>query len=473
MNLEFLKEPRLTFATGEHICPRRGIAAYGVYDAGRKTRRDTINVGAVSTNECLEGLFRWFGYCAAGIDAPSDAKHPNLTLAFPGVGKRGAFGTDLVFGDELSRTIKESELKELLKIENQHERIEATIGLYYQEVKFLAQNRQVDVIVCVIPTNLYDKIAVEEPLVDDGGLDEVVVAAGELNFRRALKARAMHLGKPLQLLRENSLKTNRKDQQADCVKAWNLCTALYYKSGPVVPWRLQRPETHLTTCAVGIVFYRSRDHRTTNTSLAQLFDEIGTGIILRGTPVDLGKDDRIPHLKEQQAYELLKAALTEYRMALKNYPARLVVHKSSYFNNDELGGLKAAGVELGIDSIDFVTVLDSKLRLLRGGNYPPYRGTLFHLEDGRHGLYTRGSVWYYGTYPGKYIPQPVELRIAEAEQSPAFLAEEILGLTKMNWNNTQFDGKYPVTLGCARKVGEILKYLPDHDPAQIRYAYYM
>jgi hypothetical protein len=59
MKLESLKEPRLTFANGEHICPRRGIAAYGVYDRSRKTRRETINVGAVSTNECLEGLSRW------------------------------------------------------------------------------------------------------------------------------------------------------------------------------------------------------------------------------------------------------------------------------------------------------------------------------------------------------------------------------------------------------------------------------
>ena len=29
----------------------------------------------------------------------------------------------------------------------------------------------------------------------------------------------------------------------------------------------------------------------------------------------------------------------------------------------------------------------------------------------------------------------------------------------MNWNNTQFDGKYPITISCARRVGEIMKYL--------------
>jgi hypothetical protein len=36
-----------------------------VYDAGRKTRRDTINVGAIGTSECLEGLSNWLSYFPA------------------------------------------------------------------------------------------------------------------------------------------------------------------------------------------------------------------------------------------------------------------------------------------------------------------------------------------------------------------------------------------------------------------------
>ena len=129
--------------------------------------------------------------------------------------------------------------------------------------------------------------------------------------------------------------------------------------------------------------------------------------------------------------------------------------------------------ELGIDTVDFVTVMDSNLHLFRDGNYPPLRGTAWHLDETRHVLYTRGSVWYYGTYPGMYIPRPIELRIVQSERSPASIAREILGLTKLNWNNTRFDGKFPVTLGCARKVGEIMKYLPGTEVPQTRYAYYM
>lgn len=196
-------------------------------------------------------------------------------------------------------------------------------------------------------------------------------------------------------------------------------------------------------------------------------------MILRGTPVDIDKDDRVPRLTAQQAHDLLTAALKEYRIALMTYPARIVIHKSSNFSDEEIEGLESAASAVRIDSVDFVTVMDSKLRLFRDGNYPPYRGTLAQLDEDRQLLYTRGSVWYYQTYPGLYIPQPIELRSVKCEESPNFIASEILGLTKMNWNNTQFDGKYPVTLGCSRKVGQIMKYLTDADTPQIRYGYYM
>ena len=181
----------------------------------------------------------------------------------------------------------------------------------------------------------------------------------------------------------------------------------------------------------------------------------------------------MPRLSGQQAYDLLSAALYEYRVAVRTFPARVVIHKSSNFSQEEIEGLESAASAVNIDAVDFVTVMDSRLRLFRNGNYPPYRGTWAEFGDNRQLLYTRGSVWYYQTYPGSYVPQPIELRIVKSEESPNFITSEILGLTKMNWNSTQFDGKYPVTLGCSRKVGEIMKYLNDSEVPQIRYGYYM
>lgn len=83
------------------------------------------------------------------------------------------------------------------------------------------------------------------------------------------------------------------------------------------------------------------------------------------------------------------------------------------------------------------------------------------------------SVPYYATYPGMYVPRPLKFQIAHAETSPRKLAEEILALTKLNWNNTQFDGSEPITMRVAHQVGKVLKYVLEGDPVQPRYSFYM
>jgi hypothetical protein len=82
-------------------------------------------------------------------------------------------------------------------------------------------------------------------------------------------------------------------------------------------------------------------------------------------------------------------------------------------------------------------------------------------------------VDFFETYPGMYAPQTLGITLDSVEQAPRFLCREILGLTKMNWNNTQFDGFDPITLRAARQVGKILKYVPIGDKIQPRYSFYM
>jgi hypothetical protein len=88
-------------------------------------------------------------------------------------------------------------------------------------------------------------------------------------------------------------------------------------------------------------------------------------------------------------------------------------------------------------------------------------------------LYLKGSVDFFSGWPGMYVPRPVAFRLWDAEQTARFLAQEISALSKLNWNNTQFDGGLPITLRAARQVGDILKHLGPHDPIQARYGFYM
>jgi hypothetical protein len=488
MRLFSIDEPDLQFAQAPHPCPRAGISRFGVYDSLQQSRRERIHVGAVGNSQGLDKLNNWLGVCAKEIPGKRGAVQPNLFPAFCGFNRASGFKAEFLFSSEITRQITNADLKDIYKIEMWDQRVERAVEHYYREIKFLAQNRTVDVIVCVLPDSLYTKVAVEDEVDNDAGLDkdagegpvpevaedeEEDLTELEVNFRRMLKARTMFLGRPIQIVREHSLGLDVRDQQDDATKAWNFCTALYYKSGQTIPWKMVADKNRPAVCALGVSFYRSRDGETLNTSLAQIFDELGNGLILRGTPVQEDKDDRRPFLTTEQAAELMTRGLAEYRDAVRTMPARVVIHKSSNYRPGELEGFRQAAKVSGVGAIDFVTVMPSRLRLFRGNLYPPCRGTRIELESSVQLLYTRGSVPYYSTYPGKYLPEPLELRIIEAEESPAAISQEVLSLTKMNWNNTQFDGKFPVTIGCSRKVGEILKYLSVQEVPQIRYSFYM
>jgi hypothetical protein len=123
----------------------------------------------------------------------------------------------------------------------------------------------------------------------------------------------------------------------------------------------------------------------------------------------------------------------------------------------EIRGFRAATEEHKIDSSELLTLRRSFTRLFRGKTYPPLRGTFLNLQPGTGILYLRGSVQFFQTYPGMYVPRPLELSVSSSETPLEQLAEEILSLSKLNWNNTQFDGGEPITVRAARRVGDILK----------------
>lgn len=501
MKFNFIDEPQLEFGSGTHICPRAGINEYGVYDTRFSDRRDKLFVGAVGTNDTLEKLGHWLEKCSEFIPGKPDAMQPNLFPAFCGFNLNTGFRSSFIYNSTIQRALKNSEIENILKIKTKNEMIVRTVELYYKQIKFLAQTKTVDVIVCIIPDVLFELISTEKEFALEESLEEVkpieltdeeefldiinqtvdaddsnsVDKELEINFRRALKAKSMHLATPIQLVREISFEPVVKEQQDEATKAWNFCTALYYKANrQTVPWKLVTDINKPAACFIGISFYRSRDKKTYNTSLAQVFDELGNGVIMRGTPVDIDKNDRRPYLSEQQAYDLLKRALEEYIVAMNTVPGRLVLHKSSNFKAEEIQGFTKAVEEMRVQSVDFITIMDSDFRLFRKGIYPPYRGSHIEIDKQTHLLYTRGSVKYYRTQTSLYIPQPLEIRIVKSDESATTICREVLALTKMNWNNTQFDGKYPITLACSRKVGEVMKYLTEKDAdPQISYSFYM
>ncbi|KOS05809.1 hypothetical protein AM493_06970 [Flavobacterium akiainvivens] len=482
MKLRYIEEPSLQFGLGHHICPKSGIYNFNPFDIDQ-VRPEKITIGVVGKSDSVDAVLEWIESCKTHIDGKqSKTPHPDLFLNFCGFNKNIGFKCEINYDDTYLRKLNNSDLEKIVKKGNSLEMIIAEITeLYLAEIKFLSKNKKPDVILCALPENLMKHITEakakasgedeEDTEVPERDFDEDEVSSKEQNFRRNLKAKAMQYNVPIQIIRDRVAKPT-KEMQDPATVAWNFFTALYYKASGT-PWALIRKDSAETTCYAGISFFKSRDRSSTQTSIAQIFNELGKGVILRGEEISLKKNDRTPHLSEEQAYNLLKQSLTEYYEAVKIFPKRLVIHKTSNFSEDEVYGFTQAARDLHINQVDLVSIQTSDLRLYRNGNYPPMRGTHFAMSDKQHLLYTRGSVPYYETYPGRYIPRAIEIKLAQHDESPNIICNEILALTKMNWNNTQFDRQMPITIECARNVGEILKYLNQEDSMQLKYSFYM
>ncbi len=191
-------------------------------------------------------------------------------------------------------------------------------------------------------------------------------------------------------------------------------------------------------------------------------------------PRTISSEDRQPHLPADDASALLSSALAVYKREHHTLPARVIIHKSSRFTEEETGGFTVAADEQDLHALDLVWVTGSEdTMIFRQGNAPPLRGTFMTLSPAEHVIYTRGSVDFYSTYPGMYVPRPLGLRPARLTISPRELGTETLALSKMNWNQSRLDARYPITLQTTDQAKQILRFC---DPAwQIasRYAEYM
>lgn len=477
MRVSFLQEPELEFGAGlRHIDIRFGLMNYGPLDVGSELAPRRIRVGIVGTPATVEGARAWLERCREEIPPPPDIRQPNFHPRFPGFNPDVAFRSSLVVEDALVRRIPDREFDDFKRLSTSNDLVRGAVALIADECRELVSGQGVDVLLCPVPPPLVEIMDPAQRVHAAGG------AESPIDFHDLLKARTMEL-RPIQLMlpatfdpalaRRLKIREGVRRLQDDATRAWNFHTALYYKAHGR-PWRLPRDSTRLQTCYVGISFFYSLDRTAVLTSMAQVFDERGDGVVVRGAPVQLDKQDRVPHLAAADAEALLRDALARYRREHKTLPARLVVHKTSRFNAAELEGMRAAAAAERIETADYLSVDDDATqRLFRYGAYPPLRGTWLELDAVEQLLYTRGSVDFYATYPGAYIPRPLLFRCDAIEATPRELAAEILALTKMNWNDTQFDHAAPITLVAARKVGDIMKYVGEGRPLADRYSHYM
>ncbi|NOT59653.1 MAG: hypothetical protein HOP19_05440 [Acidobacteria bacterium] len=491
MKTDFLHEPELEFGLARHIDIRFGLMNYCPLDFDQLVAPKNIRLGIVGTKETIEGLTKWLEKCQSGIAAKS-SKRPNLFPQFPGFGEGASLNAGFILDQQLQRSIPQRRFEELCQKPKSDEVLQEIAKLFLDEMEDLVQKTSADVLVCAFPFVLVEYLDQDElgDITDSERQDDPDETGAQpisLKFvlHDYLKAKAMRLRKPTQIIRPGTYDERKRLKQKhpagkvrqlqdEATRAWNLYTAIYYKAGGI-PWRLVRESSELDTCFVGVSFYKSLDGSRTLTSCAQVFNERGEGVIVRGGVAHISDTDKQIHLSEEEACKLLRQSLENYHREHKNFPARVVIHKSSVHNADEIIGFEKAMKEFSIDpeQADFVSLTKAYTRLFRGNRYPPLRGTFFDTGGDMFILYTKGSVDFFSAYPGLYVPRPLGFRCDKVSSTPIAIAEEILALTKMNWNNTQFDGSQPITLRASRQVGNILKYLGKDDHIEPYYRFYM
>lgn len=464
-------EPLLEFGDKHsHPDPRVGLAEAGPLQT---PLGDKVRVGVVGDSGTIEHAKQFLDDASSGFESESDA-HPNLHPNFPGLRNQNPFRCEFEIGEGATAALSKAQLDKIIK-EPDHKK---AVAMAVDAVMALLQTMddsgdRPHVAIVALPVKLIERVW--NARTDARGSSEKDDSSGSdtPNFRGMLKAKAMHLSYPVQIVWEDvindSAKIPRKIKESSNRKiqdkagrSWNLLTTLYFKGTGRIPWRRLPDEGEYRACYIGISFYRDADGQQLWTSAAQMFDERGKGFILKGSRAQTESRGRHPYLTEEDAYELVQNALAAYKDHHKHFPARAIILKTSRFRDEEADGILRALNEVETDLRDLVWVQESyDAKILRDGDYPVLRGTFVDL-DGKGLLYTNGSIPYYGTYPGQYVPNPLLLCPHRSSDSTAAqIASEVFSLTKINWNSTQMNQRLPIPIRAARKVGEVLKYMDE------------
>ena len=382
-----------------------------------------MHVGVIGTEDTVGGFTEFLAETARGIES-ENKQLINLNPDFPGLSNQNPFRCKFEVPIGASATLSRRQVDDIRKIGRHDQAVRHAVELIASQISALTESSaKPDVIVLALPVPLIEKLVnaksedqLEATEEDEDDSDDV------LNFRDLLKAKTLHVDVPSQIVWpdtwDDAAKIPRKvkrdsnrQTQAKATRVWNLLNALFYKAGKV-PWRLLPDQAEYRTSFLGIGFYRDLDGQQLWTSTAQMFDERGRGLILRGARAQTETRGRHPYLTANDAEALVVQSITAYKAHHRHVPARVVVLKTSRFRPEEAGGIDAALKKFGIEMADLLWVQESSpIAVFRDGNYPVLRGTFVDLK-GKGLLYTRGSVPYYGDLSGPACSSPVIARAA-------------------------------------------------------------
>jgi hypothetical protein len=485
--LILLWEPKLLFRYNQALeDPRDGLTLFGPLDSGQIYG---IRSGVVGTQAGIDRFNQWVQSIQGPVISAKNDAESRYRPFFPGF--QTVFGVKWNPTPQVEIPIDPGELGKRLRIGNSHQRVFETVSLFADAIIDAKRKEDVQVDVWfVIVTEDIEKycrplsrvetsIRVEaESIVSEAEAKgflkqpplfaDMVQAAQpfyyEPDFHNQLKARLLLKEAPIQIIRETTiapqdfLKPNgfaiRKVDKPSVI-AWNICTTAFYKASGR-PWKLARVRPGV--CYLGLVF--KRDERSVDSTnaccAAQMFLDSGDGVVFKGAIGPwYSPTSKEFHLSGEAAKEVVKTAVETYKAKRsESAPKELFIHGRIGFSDEEWDGFKSA-VDRDTKLIG-VQIKKGDLKVYSNSEYPILRG-MAHLQNDRQAyLWTVGFVPRLQTFVGKEVPNPLFVKVCRGTAPIKRVLEDILALTKLNYNTCQYGDGIPVTLRFADAVGEIL-----------------
>jgi len=308
--------------------------------------------------------------------------------------------------------------------------------------------------------------------------------ADGFDLHHYLKSVSASRGIPIQLLNEDRV----FDYKCRCSVAWRLAIALYAKAGGI-PWKVSGADPETAHAGISYAMRRTVAGQYFTSCCSQVFSADGTGLEFLAFDVDgiqyVSRNN--PFLTRAEMRRVMARSLSLYqRQHAGEIPKRLVVHKSTHFTPAEIDGcFDACGAIKDIELIQVqrdtfwrgvqINPGDPNSKKGTPARYPCKRGSFLQIDDRAVLLWTQGNVPMRGGRDyfkeGKGIPSPLLLHRFAGHGPFDRVCREILGLTKMNWNNDGLYDQLPVTMQYAQLLAETLSKMTnlDNRPYQFRF----
>lgn len=502
--LIWLPEPRLLFGSGQAVeDPRDGLSLFGPLDKGRPYG---IRSGVIGTPSGIALFKRWLQWIQGPVESikASIARPP-----FPGF--EAAFRIPWNTEPLLALEIPVEELTSHMYLDDRHRRIFETVNVYTDRIEKALQSEEAkpDLWFIVIPSDVWkygrpkSNVApalrqealkhftsvrqAKEHLIAPSLFEERNEAAAayayQEHFRNQLKSKLLKHKVATQIVREPTLQNILKPTDEGFKSsiaivqpaiAWHLSTAAFYKAGGR-PWKVDGVREGV--CYVGLVFKqedRAGDPRNACCA-AQMFLASGDGVVFKGAVGPWYSPDTGDfHVSRTAAHELVRKAIDAYKDANNQTPPReLFLHGRVRFNWEEWRGFEQAAKASNIEVVGVKIRDSSGLKLYRWGDNPVLRGTALLRDDRSAFLWTRGWTPRLQTYVGRGVPNPLSVDVTHGNAPIKTVLQDVLALTKLNYNACVFGDGVPITLKFADNVGEVLTAGPVAPDVPLPFMYYI